>query len=323
MEPGLAIRPAILPHDYPAIAAVLAAESPEWAADADELAYQDRSRDPRDHHATLVAESPEGGAASLAGVAFVGRDTRLPAEGKFEMNLRVRPDWQGRGVGEALYQAVLEHLAPFSPRELCADYWGAHPRAGRFLAERGFAEVSRRIDGRLETANFDFAPYAGLEERLQAQGIRVMTYAELAGDPRRLAKLHQLDEAAWQDVPFFGERTAARSLERFAAEEVDRPDYLADACFIAVRGADFVGYSNLVESDAGFSVDMTGVLRPYRRMGVATVLKLRGIRHAQSHGNQPVWTVNDSANAAILRLNEKLGFQRAGEIIRVAKRFQA
>ncbi len=317
------VRPAILPRDYPAIAAVLAAEDPEWAADADELAYQDQSRDPSDHHATLVAEMAEGGAASLAGVAFAGHDTRLPAEGKFEFNLRVRPDWQGRGARKALYQAVLENLAPISPRELCADYWGAHPRAGRFLADRGFAEVSRRIDGRLETAGFDFAPYAGLEERLQAQGIRVMTCVELAGDPHRLAKLHQLDEAAWQDVPFFGERTAARSLERFAAEEVDRQDYLADACYIAGRGADDVGVSNLVESDAGFSVDMTGVLRPYRRMGVATLLKLRGIRYAQARDNRPVWTVNDSANAAILRLNEKIGFQRAGEIIRMAKRFQA
>jgi GNAT superfamily N-acetyltransferase len=317
------VRPAILPRDYPAIAAVLAAEDPEWAADADELAYQDQSRDPSYYHATLVAEPPDGGAAGLAGVGFAGHDTRLPGEGKFEFNLRVRPDWQGRGVGRALYQAVLEHLAPFSPRELCADYWGAHPRAGRFLAERGFAEVSRRIDGRLETAGFDFAPYSGLEDRLRGAGIVVTTYAELAGDPHRLAKLHQLDEAAWQDVPFFGGRTAARSLERFAAEEVDRPDYMADACFIAVRGADYVGYSNLVESDAGFSVDMTGVLRPYRRMGVATLLKLRGIRYAQVRGNRPVWTVNDSANAAILRLNEKIGFQRAGEIIRMAKRFQA
>src|SRR3954463_6477203 len=59
---NIAIRPATLPHDYPAIAAVLKSDN-SGAATADELAYDDAARDPRYYHASLVAEVIECGAA--------------------------------------------------------------------------------------------------------------------------------------------------------------------------------------------------------------------------------------------------------------------
>jgi len=65
------------------------------------------------------------------------------------------------------------------------------------------------------------------------------------------------------------------------------------------------------------------VLPAYRSKGVATLLKLYGIRYAQAHGNREIWTVNDSANTAMLALNAKLGFQRGGATIPFTKRFGA
>ena len=64
---------------------------------------------------------------------------------------------------------------------------------------------------------------------------------------------------------------------------------------------------------------MTGVARPYRGKGVATLLKLRGIRYPQEHGNQKLWVFNDSVNAAMLGLNEQLGFVRGGVNVRYRK----
>ena len=70
--------------------------------------------------------------------------------------------------------------------------WQAHPRAARFLIDRGFVEAWRRLDSRLDVADFDWTPYAGLEEQIKSLGILVKTYAELAGDPDRLTKLYEL-----------------------------------------------------------------------------------------------------------------------------------
>jgi RimJ/RimL family protein N-acetyltransferase len=102
---------------------------------------------------------------------------------------------------------------------------------------------------------------------------------------------------------------------------VNHPSFLPDACFIALKDGAFVGYSNLLAIEAGYSIDMTGVLRAFRGNGVATALKLRGIRYAQEHGNRRLWAVNDSVNVAMLALNQKLGFVRGGANVRYVKRF--
>ncbi|HRW10248.1 MAG TPA: GNAT family N-acetyltransferase [Caldilineaceae bacterium] len=146
------IRPAYLPTEYPAIAAVLAAESPGWSATAEELAYADATRDSAFHHATLVAlvETTEG--PHMVGVAFVGHDPLAHRPDKFEVNLRVHPEWQGQGVGKALYAALLEHLSALGAAKLFAVVWHKAERAIRFLTERGFVESWRRIDWVLDIA---------------------------------------------------------------------------------------------------------------------------------------------------------------------------
>jgi hypothetical protein len=95
---------------------------------------------------------------------------------------------------------------------------------------------------------------------------------------------------------------------------------VADACFIAVKESDFIGYSNLSEVDEGFNTEMTGVLSTYRGRGVATLLKLYSIRYAQAHGNRPLLTQNDSVNQAMLGLNRKLGFVLSGADLRFVKK---
>ncbi|MEZ4869424.1 MAG: GNAT family N-acetyltransferase [Caldilineaceae bacterium] len=321
---SLTVRPAVVPQDYAAIAAVLAAENPGYAETAEELAYDDASRDPTIHHATLVAEMSDELADRqtplLVGVAFVEHDALAHQEGKFVINLRVQPDWQGHGVGKALYAALLAHLAPSTPHELTAMVWHQHPRTPRFLTERGFVEAWRREDRVLDVTAFDFTPYTGLEERLAAQGITVKTYADLAADPDRLTKLHELDWALWQSVPY-GQTVTKRSLTQFAAQEVDHPKFIADACFIALRKDAWIGYSNLSATEGGFNTEMTGVLPAYRGQGVATLLKLYGIRYTQAHGKRRLETQNDAVNQAMIALNQKLGFVLEGANLRFVKQW--
>jgi mycothiol synthase len=317
----LVIRHASVPQDYPAIAMVLTAENPEWPTTAEDLAHSDAVRDPKFHWTVFVAEETSPGEKRIIGMASAGHDPLAHREDKFKINMRVHPDMQGLGAGARLYQKLLHHLGPFAPCELYTEVWAAHPRAVRFVTERGFVEAWRGLDYRLDVSDFDFTPYAGLEGQVRASGLEIKTYAELEIDPDRLVKLYRLDRALWQDVPY-GETITDRSLEQFEREEVQAPEFIPEACFIAMHGDEFVGYSNLTQTGNYFDVEMTGVLPAYRGKGVATLLKLCDIRYAQAHGNRELWTVNDSINTAMLALNEKLGFQRQGATVRFVKRLE-
>lgn len=317
----LVIRHASVPQDYSAIARVLTAENPEWPTTAEDLAHRDAVRDPKFHWTVFVAEDISPGEKRIIGMASAGHDSLAHRENKSKINMRVHPDMQGLGVGARLYQELLYHLGPFAPCELYTEVWAAHPRAVRFVTERGFVEAWRRLDYRLDVSLFDFTLYTGREEQVRASGVEIKTYAELEHDLDRLAKLYKLDRTLWRDVPF-GETITDRSLEQFEKEEVLAAKFIPEACFIAVYGDEFVGYSNLTQTGNYFDIEMTGVIPVYRGKGVATVLKLCDIRYAQAHGNRELWTVNDSINTAMLALNEKLGFQRQGATVRFIKRLE-
>jgi mycothiol synthase len=321
----IAIRRANFPQDYTEIARVLSAENPEWAPTAEELARKDDIRDPQLHWAVFVAEDLSLENQPLVGRAHVGHDPLAHREGRFKMDIRVHPDVQGQGIGSLLYQEILHHLEPFAPYDLQTDVWSGHSRSIQFVTERGFVETWRRLDFELDVSHFDFMPYMGLEERIrEAYSVEVQTYAELVNNRGRaeaMAKLYELDRELWRDIPY-GEEVTPRSLEQFVREEIESPRFIPEACFIAIHEHDdeFVGYSSLSDVRNYFVVEMTGVLPAYRGKRLATLLKLRGIRYAQEHGNRAISTTNDSPNVAMLALNARLGFQRQGATIRFVKR---
>ena len=58
-------------------------------------------------------------------------------------------------------------------------------------------------------------------------------------------------------------------------------------------------------------VGLTGVRREYRRQGIAAALKFHTLSYAKEHGFQAIEPGSDSANEAILALNESVGFRKA------------
>ena len=238
--------------------------------------------------------------------------------GSSEFDLRVDPAQQGTGVGKALYQTICEHIAPMRPHELHTEVWWTQLRPIRFMLDRGFVETWRRTNWLLAVAEFDAAHLAGLEERTAELGIEIKSLAQMSHDLQRHQKLHALDEALWQDVPL-GEPVPSRSLEDFVRRDLEHLGFLPDACFIAMKDGAFVGYTSHRNEVGALNVEMTGVLPAFRGRGLATLLKLHGIRYAQAHGYASMTTVNDSVNEAMMALNRKLGFKVEGEMLRFVR----
>jgi GNAT superfamily N-acetyltransferase len=56
--------------------------------------------------------------------------------------------------------------------------------------------------------------------------------------------------------------------------------------------------------------ELTGTLKAYRGLGIATTLKLKGFEWARDNGYTVIRTWSNSFNKPMLALNEKLGFVR-------------
>ena len=91
-------------------------------------------------------------------------------------------------------------LTTLNPTEIMTRCRDDHPYAETWLLQRGFVEDLREPQSILDVTTCDLAPFAGIEDRLNAQGIAIKAYPELASDPERDHKLYELDMAVTPDI---------------------------------------------------------------------------------------------------------------------------
>ena len=139
-------------------------------------------------------------------------------------------------------------------------------------------------------------------------------------DPDKARKLYELNEQTVQDIPHtlhivreayedFVERLnwPDRPHDRYwIARHGDRPVALTYLKFPPVRGTVWTGYTC---TDA-----------EYRGRGIARAVKLQSLAQAVALGVPVVCTDNDSENAPMLHINERLGYVRRPAFIEHHKR---
>src|SRR5436853_318359 len=135
---GLVVRP-FTPADYPAAVTVVNAVEPDWPITVDEWRFNDERQDPRCRWGRLVAERD----GAVVGLGEYSQPPERFDPRKFWVGVCVRPESEGRGIGAALYEGLLEALAPLEPLVLRANTREDRARALRFLEQRGFRECMR------------------------------------------------------------------------------------------------------------------------------------------------------------------------------------
>jgi mycothiol synthase len=83
-----------------------------------------------------------------------------------------------------------------------------------------------------------------------------------------------------------------------------------------------IGLTQLFSSEDGYiTIGLTGVLSEYRGQHIALGLKVTSLEWVKTQGYFEVRTWNDSSNAPILALNQKLGFVCVPGYIECLKQF--
>ncbi len=282
----------------------------EFARDLEKL-------EPHLQYHLLVAE----GNGEIMGAANYYRNPGAYHPHKFQLQLFVRPEFQSKGIGNALYDAVLEGLRPLEPISLRAQIRENEPTAIRFALNRGFEETKRDFESILETIHFDASAYDGLISRLKSEGVTFKTFRELDTPEFRHA-FHEVFGIVRLDVPR-SEPPTPLTFAFFIENVIDDPEMLQDVFWFALLGEEILGFTGGYSGAKPGWMDtwLTAVRREYRGRGIAQALKVLAIQAAKEAGFSSIRTDNDTRNSAMLAVNVKLGFARQPAVLSVRKMF--
>lgn len=295
--------------EYADLVAVYNGAWPDEPTTVVSVKHRDASRQPERYYRRVVARL--GDRMVAAGSAMESSWSYRP--GKYNVDIHIHAEFESEDIRAQMYQALVGPLFQREPAPvlLTGDAREDKPDHIRFLTERGFVPVMRFPKSRLYVDDFDFAPYAGVIQQVEASGIAIRTVAELMqSDADWQRKLYDLDWAGTLDEPS-PEPPTQLSFEEYEQTFYLAPRFLPEANFIALDGDQYVGLSALEKDlarpdhlDTGF----TCVLRSHRRRNIATALKLKAIAFAKEYGAKTIDTGNEENNP-MYQINLRLGFQ--------------
>jgi len=307
--------------DYGALVEIDTALFPENPTRVEDFRYDDENFDRTRY--VLKRYVAQRGAAIVGYGTYHHMPSRFHPQ-RFWMWIAVHPQHQRQGIGTLLYERLIQDL-----RHLQALWVGTScrenmPEALQFLHRRGFEEVLRSWESRLDVDKFNFEPFREYAERLRREGIEVTTLAEeKERNPRWLEQVYELHTTLMADVPSHTPYTPP-PLDQFVRYTLAAPGSLPDGFYVAKEGQRYIGESfvtrNLGEPGALYQ-GLTAVRREYRGRGIALALKLHTIAYAQKHGYKVIKTWNATVNEGMLAINQKLGFVRQPAWIEMEKAF--
>lgn len=183
----------------------------------------------------------------------------------------------------------------------------AKPERCAELERRGYeAGLVEGITG-LNLVDFDPSPFEPWVRATREAGVQIKSSEDFdRHGVDWLKPLYELDQIASKDMP---------SLDGFELEPFD--EYvqhmrrLKPLCYFALAEGRFVGVPMLIPCEADpseFGTGFTGVLREWRRHGIATTLKLCAIQRAKELGGRLLTTGNATSNP-MYELNLRLGYR--------------
>jgi RNA polymerase sigma factor (sigma-70 family) len=304
--------------DWPTVSAIASAQAGDDASGHELwlLGRQkfDESRYFRRHYVV------ENAARQIIAYGAVEQTIYLP---KYRLLLVSDPQWLKQSLGDLLLDQLLDDLRAAQAVTVSCRQYASETELLSLLESRGFVETARVSDLRLDVVDIDVSPLAELVRRFEADGISITTFAdERVRDPRCVEKLYELTTLLRQDDPARGPFVAPAYNAREALMWLEMPYVLPEAIFIAKRGDEYVGVSDVSLYEAmpgGLTGGFTGVKRGYRQRGLATALKLHGIAYAQAHGYRIIQSFNQPRQTAMRALNARLGFQVVSERLLLEK----
>lgn len=241
----------------------------------------------------------------VVGYSVVARTAGHKA-GWFNHRLAVEEEFRRQGIGSALYEAAMGFAITHGGSDLSCPCFERSADGISFLENRGWKVKHRVFESELNPQFFELEPFIPLIEKLRSEGVFFEPFSAEPDEHR----LYELYADTYKDIP------GASIVEQFTFDEfrysyLNSPTFRADGVFLAKQSGEWIGLSSVGKPPNGeWTNTMSGVRRAHRSRGLALALKALTTEYCRSIGVTRLMTENDSTNAPMLAVNDKLGYQR-------------
>jgi GNAT superfamily N-acetyltransferase/RimJ/RimL family protein N-acetyltransferase len=240
----------------------------------------------------------------LADGGFAGLNVHGPTAAF--LNINVFPAMRRRGVGAALLERVLDRARELDVESLHGHHTTAAGAA--FAAHFGFTDGQRIVRGLLELRHADLPPPT------LPSGWTLVTWLRRVPDEHLAAFVTAraaMDDAPSSDDLDFPPWTAAHIR---ASEESLALRNREMRVTVAIRADGEIGAFTELRASSGSTLgftDDTGTVASHRGRGLARAVKLESLRRLREDHPEitVVSTSNAEENAAMRRVNERVGFR--------------
>ena len=231
----------------------------------------------------------------------------------------VLPEYRGKGIGTRFYDHLMAQLAAEDALQITGRTRDDDPYSIGFLERRGFYETKRDFESVLDLASLSDEVLDALDD----PSFDIKTAKE-ADCERFRHQWHELFEEARKDIPR-DESPTPFTFDEFAEIFLVDEEFLWDVSMFAFDGEKMIGFTLIYGMDnrGVLFQALTAVDKDYRGRGLAKAMKSRAMRRAKEKGITEVHCDNDTRNAPMISINERLGYKRKPGMIAMRKDLSA
>ncbi len=230
-------------------------------------------------------------------------------------NIFLDPDYNGNGYRKLLYAEMLKEVRAFNCNRLYMSIYEHenYDESKKLLINNGFKNDFKVRESSLDLGSVVLDEYSSLIGKLDSKGIQFYDAKnEMKDFPDHYQKLEELMWDYFQDMPMpEGINHTRMPFDQFMKHQNRFEKKLYGIQIIAVDGEKYIGATDIyVRSKSDPYKAWTGslgVLRKYRRQGIATALKVKAFETLCKKGVKTVRTDNEENNPMYL-INVALGF---------------
>jgi len=230
-------------------------------------------------------------------------------------NIVIDPQYNNHEYRELLYQEMLKEVKCFDCNKLFSNVY-EHPNYKNhqnLLISHNFRLVQTNREYSCDIRKVDTKKYYPLIEKLESEGIKFYySKEEMLDWPDHYRKLEELKWTLDQDVPIpDGIKHTRMPFEQWKKVCLDFYNNSYGVDIISVKNEKYIASTCLevypkAEPHKAWTGQL-GVLRAFRRKGIATALKIKAIEILLKKGITEIRTDNEENNP-MYKINVELGF---------------